>query len=72
MGGLAALLSGGVLTEAHDAARRAGKLFDLRESYRERFGSEGARSDLLAAVQHLFARFVTDICEVEESLSISF
>ena len=27
----------GVLTEARDASRRAGRLFDLRETYRERF-----------------------------------
>ena len=30
----------GVLTEARDASRRAGRLFDLRETYRERFQRE--------------------------------
>ena len=62
----------GVLTEARDASRRAGKLFDLRETYRERFQREGARINLLAAIDHLFARPVTDIRELEGTLGISF
>lgn len=62
----------GVLTEARDAARRAGTLFDLREAYRERFRREGGSTNLLAAVEHLFARPVTDIRELEDSLNISF
>ena len=62
----------GVLTEARDAARRAGMLFDLREDYRERFRREGGGANLLAAVEHLFARPVTDIREVEGSLNVSF
>ncbi len=62
----------GVLTEARDAVRRAGTLFDLREAYRERFRREGGSANLLAAVEHLFARPVTDIRELEESLAVSF
>jgi Fic family protein len=62
----------GVHTEALDAARRAGALFDLREAYRERFRKEGASTNLLATVEHLFGRPVTDIRELAASLSISF
>ena len=62
----------GVTTEARDASRRAGKLFDLRESYRERFQSEGARGNLLATVNHLFANPVTGIRELAEFLGVSF
>ena len=62
----------GVTTEARDASRRAGKLFDLRESYRDRFEREGARGNLLAAVNHLFANPVTGIRELAEFLGVSF
>jgi Fic family protein len=62
----------GVLTEARDASRRAGRLFDLRETYRERFQREGGRINLLAAIDHLFARPVTNIRELEGTLGISF
>jgi Fic family protein len=62
----------GLLTEARDAARRAGPLFDLRESYQERFRKERASVNLLATVEHLFGRPVTDIREIEASLNISF
>jgi len=62
----------GVLTEARDAALRAGTLFDLREDYRQRFRREGGGANLLAAVEHLFARPVTDIREIEGALDISF
>ncbi len=62
----------GVLTEARDAAHRARTLFDLREAYRERFRKEGGSANLLAVVEHLFGRPVTDIRELEYSLDISF
>ena len=62
----------GVSAEARDASRRARRLFDLRENYRERFQREGARINLLAAIDHLFARPVTDIRELEGAMSISF
>lgn len=62
----------GVTTEARDASRRAGRLFDLRETYRERFQREGARINLLAAVNHLFANPVTSIRQLAEVLSVSF
>ena len=62
----------GVLTEARDAARRAGRLFDLRESYREHFQREGAGANRFAAMDHLFARPVTDINELSKALSVSF
>ncbi len=62
----------GVTAEARDASRRAGKLFDLRESYRERFQQKGARSNLLAAINHLFANPVTGIRELAEVLGVSF
>jgi Fic family protein len=62
----------GVTTEARDASRRAGRHFDLRKNYRERFQKEGGRINLLAAVDHLFARPVTDIRELEGTLGISF
>ncbi len=63
---------GGVTAEARDASRRAGKLFDLRESYRERFQRGGARGNLLWAINHLFANPVTGIRELAESLGVSF
>ena len=62
----------GVTAEARDAARRAGKLFDLRESYRERFQRKGARGNLLSAINHLFANPVTGIRELAEVLGVSF
>lgn len=62
----------GVTTEARDASRRAGKLFDLRESYRERFQNAGAGTNLLASLDHLFSRPVTDISELARVLGISF
>jgi len=61
-----------VLTEARDASRRAGRLFDLRETYRERFRKAGGRINLLAAIDQLFARPITDIRELEGTLGISF
>jgi Fic family protein len=62
----------GVTTEARDAARRAGRLFELRETYRERFQREGARASLLATVDHLFARPVTDINQTARALGFTF
>jgi len=62
----------GVAAEARDASRRAAKLFGLRESYRERFQREGARGNLLAAVNHLFANPVTGIGELAGALGVSF
>jgi Fic family protein len=62
----------GVSVEASDASRRAGKLFDLRETYRQRFQREGARANQLAAINHLFANPVTSIRELAEVLSVSF
>jgi hypothetical protein len=55
-----------------DASRRAGKLFGLRETYRERFQREGARGNLLAAINHLFANPVTSIRKLAEVLGVSF
>jgi Fic family protein len=65
-------LLNGVLKEARDASRRAVKLFDLRETYRERFQRKGGRINLISAIDHLFARPVTDIRELEGTLGISF
>jgi Fic family protein len=62
----------GVLTEARDAARRSGTLFDLREAYRGRFRKEGASATVLAAVEHLFVRPVTDVRGFEYSLDVTF
>ncbi len=62
----------GVTTESRDAARRAGRLFELRESYRERLQREGARANMLAAVDHLFARPVTDIRDLAQVLGVTF
>jgi Fic family protein len=62
----------GVSLEARDASRRAGKLFELRETYRQRFQREGARPSLLTAVNHLFANPVTSIRELAEVLGVSF
>jgi Fic family protein len=62
----------GVSVEASDASLRAAKLFELRETYRERFQREGARPNLLAAVNHLFANPVTSIRELAEILGVSF
>jgi Fic family protein len=62
----------GVSAEARDASHRAGKLFELRETYRERFQREGARGNLLSAVNHLFANPVTSIRELAEVLGVSF
>lgn len=62
----------GVSVEVRDASRRAGKLFDLRETYRERLKREGARPNLLTAVNHLFENPVTSIRELAEVLGVSF
>jgi Fic family protein len=62
----------GVSVEASDASRRAAKLFELRETYMERFQREGARPNLLAAVNHLFTNPVTSIRELAEVLGVSF
>jgi len=62
----------GVSVEASDASRRAGKLFELRETYRERFQREGARPNLLTAVNHLFENPVTSIRELAEVMGVSF
>ena len=62
----------GVSVEARDASLRAGKLFELRETYRERLQREGARPNLLTAVNHLFANPVTSIRELAEVLGVSF
>ena len=62
----------GVTSEARDAAIRAGRLFELRETYRERFQREGARASLLATVDHLFARPVTDMSETARELGFTF
>jgi Fic family protein len=62
----------GVSVEARDASRRAGKLFELRETYRERLQREGARPNLLTAINYLFANPVTSIRELAEVLGISF
>jgi Fic family protein len=62
----------GVSVEARDASRRAAKLFELRETYRERFQKEGARANQLAAMNHLFANPVTSIRELAEDLGVSF
>jgi Fic family protein len=62
----------GVSVEARDASLRAAKLFELHETYRERFQREGARPNLLAAVNHLFANPVTSIRELSDVLGVSF
>jgi len=62
----------GVSVEARDASRRAGKLFELRETYRERLQREGARPNLLTATNHLFANPVTSIRELSEVLGVTF
>ncbi|MDQ3864104.1 MAG: Fic family protein [Actinomycetota bacterium] len=62
----------GVSVEARDASLRAGKLFELREAYRERFQREGASPNLLTATNHLFANPVTSIRELAEALGVSF
>jgi Fic family protein len=72
MGRLAALLLAGVSVEARDASRRGGKLFELRETYRERFQRDGARPNLLTATNHLFANPMNSIGELAEVLSVSF
>ena len=45
---------------------------DLRETYRERFQREGARPNLLKAVNHFFANPVTSIRELAEVLGVTF
>ena len=62
----------GVNVEARDASRRAGKLFELRETYRERFQREGARPNLLEAINHLFANPVSSIGELAQVLGVTF
>jgi Fic family protein len=62
----------GVSVEASDASRRAARLFGLRETYRERFQRQGARSNLLTAVNHLYANPVSSIRELAEVLGVSF
>ena len=62
----------GVSVEASDASRRAGKLFELRETYRERLQRERVRPNLLTAVNNLFANPVTSIRELAEVLGVTF
>ena len=61
-----------VSVEARDASRRAGRLFDLREVYSERFQRESASPNLLTAVNHLFTNPVTSIRELAGALGVSF
>jgi Fic family protein len=62
----------GVSVEASDASRRAAKLVELRETYRERFQREGARPNLLTAMNHLFENPVTSIRKLAEVMGVSF
>jgi hypothetical protein len=53
-------------------SRPSPPLLGLRKTYRERFQREGARPNLLTAVNHLFANPVTSIRELAEVLGVSF
>jgi Fic family protein len=44
----------------------------LRQSYRERLQREGARANMLAAVDHLLARPVTNIRDLAQVLGVTF
>ena len=57
---------------ASDASGRASKLFELRETCRERLQREGARGNLITAMNHLFANPVTSIRELAEVLGVTF
>jgi Fic family protein len=62
----------GVAEQARDAVVRAGRLFDLRERYREQFQAARAAVRLLQLVDLLFAQPILTVREVEAALGVSF
>ena len=59
-------------SQAYDAARRARRLLDLRDAYRERFQSETAAARLLQVVDLLFEAPVLTIPGIAEVLGVYY
>ncbi|WP_457629992.1 Fic family protein [Oceanithermus sp.] len=62
----------GIYTQATDALERAARLVELRERYRKALQGERAYGTLLKVVDHLFARPIFTVRQLEEELDISF
>lgn len=60
----------GVEREAGDAALRAQRLLDLRETWRARYLQERAGSNLLAATDHLLAQPIVTATQVQAALGV--
>jgi Fic family protein len=62
----------GVRVQSLDAIERARALVELREHYREILQQKRARPALHAVAEHLFARPVFSIRQLERELSLSY
>lgn len=62
----------GVQTEAQDASRRARKLLNLRESWRDKFQQGNVSANLLALVDSLFRSPVISINGAAQVLELSY
>jgi len=62
----------GIRTQALDALERSARLVELRERYRETLQGVRAGGTLLRVVDHLFARPIFTVRQLETELDISF
>lgn len=62
----------GVHTQALDALERSARLVELRERYRKTLQGARARGTLLRVVDHLFARPIFTVRQLESELEIRF
>jgi Fic family protein len=62
----------GVVSQAQDAVARAGRLWELRERYREAFQATRAAAGLLQVVDLLFERPLLNTRQVETALGVTY
>jgi len=62
----------GVAVQAHDAIQRAGRLLNLRESYREAVKAPRAPARFLAAIDELFIRPVLTVRSLADATSVRY
>lgn len=62
----------GVIEEAQDAGRRARRLLNLREQWRDKLQRESGSSNILALIDALFSFPVTTITAAKDKLSMSY
>ena len=62
----------GVAQEAGDASRRAQRLLDQHQAWRQRYQREKASANLLTALDHLIGRPVTTARHLEETLQVTY